>query len=626
MTNFVSRRSFLAVPAALVTVPASAAPSAERMVSPFLLKQVRLLDGPFREGMQKNSEYLYSLEPDRLLHTFRLNVGLPSTAKPLGGWEFPSVELRGHFMGHYLSGCALMFAATGDEKIRARANGIVAELAKCQAAAGNGYLSAFPTELLDRLRDGKKVWAPWYTLHKIMAGLFDMYELCGNQQALEVLRGMAAWTKAWSDPLSAEHFARILQEEHGGMVEVLCDLYAVTKDPMHLKLAQRFDHERVIQPLAEGRDQLKGLHANTTIPKINGAAREYELTGDIRYRKIAEYFWRQVTGHRCYCTGGTSNFEHWKTDPDKLASELSADTQECCCTYNMLKLTRHVFSWTADASCGDYYERALFNSVLGTMNPSDGLTMYFIPLASGYWKLYGRPTDSFWCCTGTGVESFSKFADSIYFHNERELYVNLFIASELNWTQKGLRVRQVTGFPAQGSTQLLFETAKPVKLSVRIRVPYWADKTMSITVNGKALKGSPTPSSYWTIDRTWKNGDKVDVQLPMRLHVQPMPDDGSMQAIMWGPLVLAGDLGKEGLTPEMQHGDPGQKIENHSIKSKPIAAPALQVTGKDIHSWIKPLPKPLVFRTAVQDQSINLVPLYKIVDQRYAVYWKIKQA
>ena len=294
-----------------------------------------------------------------------------------------------------------------------------------------------------------------------MAGLLDMYTLCGNSQALDTVKGMAAWTEKWSDPLTDVHMARILDVKYGGMNDVLRNLYAVTGYENHLKLARRFDHERIFGPLAASRDELRGLHVNTQIPKIIGAARGYELTGEQRFRNIAEFFWHQVTGKRSYCTGGTSNGEGWRSDPGKLSNELSNFTQECCCTYNMLKLTRQLFSWTADPRTADYYERALFNGILGTLNPADGMTMYYVPLASGWWKQFGRPLEAFWCCTGTGVESFSKLGDSIYFHDSGGLYVNLYIASELDWREKNVRVIQETGFPEQAGTSLTF--APPVQ-------------------------------------------------------------------------------------------------------------------------------------------------------------------
>jgi DUF1680 family protein len=622
-----TRRQFMVTsamaPLAAAAGPASVKDSAPAQAQPFDLDSVRLTDISLLELTEHNRDFLQGLETDRLLHTFRLTAGLDTSAEPLGGWEKPDVELRGHFTGHFLSGCALMSMSTGDTMLRGKGNLVVAELAKCQKANGNGYLSAFPPSFFDRLKAGQKVWAPWYTLHKIMAGLLDMYVLARNEQALDVVRGMAGWTKRWTDALSDEDMARIMRVEFGGMNEVLYNLYAVTGVKDYADAAHRFDDERLFAPLAEGRDELKGLHVNTQIPKIIGAARRYELTGDARYRRIAEFFWTQVTQHRAYATGGTSNDEHWRSDPDKLAGELGYSTEECCCTYNMLKLTRHLFAWSPEARYFDYYERALLNGILGTMNPKDGLTMYYVPLAIGYWKVFASPRGSFWCCTGTGVESFSKLADSIYFHDENGLYVNLFVASELDWEEQGIRVRQDTAFLTRGETRLRIGTAKLAKLALHIREPYWTNGKMTVTVNGKPAAAARA-GGYLVVDRFWENGDELRATMPMSLHVHPMPDDDTLQAIMYGPVVLAGDLGREGLTDEMQRGG-----DNPPEMPAPAPAPEFVGDSRDPQSWIEQTAKaPLTFRTKGQSRDITMMPLSRIVDQRYGVYWRVtpKQA
>jgi len=591
---------------------------------PFDLKQVRLRSGPFQDAARINQRYMLSLEPDRLLHMFRINAGLPSSAKALGGWEQPGNELRGHFVGHYLSGCALVSAAFGNEEFKARGDALVTELAKCQKALGNGYLSAFPETLFDRLRAGTNVWAPFYTLHKIMAGLLDMHIYCGNQQALEVLKGMADWTRRWVDPLGESLMNRVLEREYGGMNEVLYNLHAITGDRSYRQLASRFDHERIFAPLAEGRDELKGLHVNTQIPKIIGAARRYEITGDSRFRDIADYFWHEVTGRRSYSTGGTSNGERWNSDPGKLASELSGYTQECCCTYNMLKLTRHIFGWTADARAADYYENALYNGILGTQHPDDGMTLYYVSLASGYWKMFGLPLDAFWCCTGSGIESFAKLADSIYFHDDGGIYVNLFIASEVDWSDKSIKLVQETAFPESDTTALTVRCSNPTRFALRIRVPYWADKGGMVKLNGRELESFAEPSSYYVLTRVWKDGDKVEVKIPMSLHVKAMPDDSTIQSIMYGPLVLAGRLGTEGITKEMMRAEPTAIREVPRYRGKPVAAPEFKAKNQAVSEWIQPVSgRSLEFQTTGQSQNVTLSPFYKVIDERYAVYWKV---
>ena len=586
-------------------------------VRPFPMKQLRLGEGPCKQAMEADRQYLHSLPPDRLLHTFRTNAGFPSSAQPLGGWEAPDCELRGHYSGgHYLSAAALMYASIGDEELRANANMVVAELAKCQNALKADYLSAFPIEFFDRLRERQKVWAPFYTIHKIMAGNLDMYVHCGNEQALEVAEKMADWTGGYTQSLSYEHMQRVLGTEFGGMGETLSNLYAVTGKEQYLEVAQRFDKTQFFEPLAAHRDELKGLHVNTHLPQVIAAARYYELTGERKYRDIAQYFWDEVVSERSYCTGGTSNGESWNTEPGNLSTELSTSTTECCCAYNMMKLTRHLFCWSADPRLMDYYERALFNHRLGTINPEDGTMMYYLPLASGYWKTFGKPFDSLWCCTGTGSEEYAKLTDTIYFHDDESLYVNLYIDSQLEWPEKGIRVRQETRFPEQEATTITVSVKSPVQMAVNLRIPYWV-RGGNVRINGTQLPAFASPSSYLAINRVWKNGDKIDLSLPMGLHISSMPDDEKMQAVMYGPLVLAGRFGL--VTREMMYSGDYQPKPGDQFKVPDIVADPANPTA-----WVQPDSKqPLTFQMVGQAQPVTMVPLYKVIHDRYAVYWKV---
>ena len=583
---------------------------------PFPMKQVRLGDGSCKIAMEADRQYLHSLPPDRLLHTFRVNAGLSSSAQPLGGWEAPDCELRGHYAGgHYLSACALMYASSGDEDLKTNADVVVAELGKCQAALKSGYLSAFPIEFFDRLRERQRVWAPFYTVHKIMAGLLDMYVYTGNEQALDMVQKMAGWTAGYTGSLSYDHMQRVLGTEYGGMGEVLSNLYAITGKDYTLEVAQRFDKKAFFDPLAAHRDELKGLHVNTHIPQVIAAARYYELTGDKRYRDIAEYFWDEVVSERSYCTGGTSNGEGWNSDPGKLSTELGPSTTECCCAYNMMKLTRHLFGWNPDPRLMDYYERTLFNHRLGTINPEDGTMMYYQPLAAGYWKTFGKPFDSMWCCTGTGSEEYAKLTNTIYFHDDDSLYVNLYIDSRLDWPEKGLRFKQETRFPYEQGCTITISSKNPVQLAINLRVPYWAQGG-SVKINGTALPAFSRPSSYLTLNRVWTTGDKIELSLPMGLHIHAMPDDETIQAAMYGPLVLAGRF--EAVTKEMSYGDyepkPGDQHKVPDISADPSKPTA----------WIEPDAKQaLTFQAVGQSQPLTLVPLNQVIHERYAVYWKV---
>ena len=594
---------------------------------PFPMAQVRLLPGIYKDAQEWNRGYMHRLDAGRLLYNFRQNAGLPvGPAPPLGGWESPAdgahgTELRGHFTGHFLSASALLFASTGDTDAKEKAGEMVAELAKCQDHLGDGYLSAFPTGLFDRLDSGRNLpWAPFYTVHKIMAGLLDMYQLAGNQQALDVAQEMAGWADRWSAPKTEEHMQEILNVEFGGMGETLYSLAAATGNDQWARLGDRFTKKRFVNPLASRRDELRGLHVNTHIPQVIAAARRYEISGDLRFHDVADFFWWEVTSARCYVTGGTSNGESWQAQPRQLGAELKrgVSTAECCCAYNMLKLTRHLYGWTADPRYFDYYERAMLNHRLGTIRPEKGYSQYYLSLTPGAYKTFGSEDHSFWCCTGTGVEEYAKLVDSIYWRDEQGIYVNQFIASELDWSEKGLRLRQETRFPEEQGTSLVVAAAKPVQMALRLRIPSWLEAGPTVKVNGKPIEASASPGSYLTLARTWKTGDRIEMALPMRLSIEAMPDEPQTQAVLYGPLVLAGDLGGDGLTDQATIGQMGPRVNRSAIEIPAIHAPAA-----DPASWLKPAGRPLTFRTTGQPKDLDLAPLNSIFDKRYIVYWQV---
>jgi len=594
----------------------------ELRATPFDLRDVRLLDGPFRDAMLRTQKYLHELESDRLLWYFRKTAGLESPGEPMGGWE--KTEVRGHTMGHYLSACAMMYAGTSDEKLKAKADAIVAELAKCQKIIGTGYLSAYPEEQIDRVIALKPVWAPWYTLHKIFAGLIDMSVYCGNSQALEVAEGMASWAKGRLDPLDRSAMQEMLDRtEQGGMNETLANLYGLTGGRQWLELAGRFNSDAYNNPLILHRDELTGQHVNSFIPNIIGTARQYELTGEPADRHIAEFFWNCVVHGRSYCTGGTSLDEHWKSPPYHLADQLGGKTQETCCTYNMLKLTRHLFAWQPRAEYFDYYERNLINSILATQDPQTGMMTYFVTMASGCWKYFNTPRDSFWCCTGTGMENHAKYGDSIYFHNRDTLWVNLFIASELDFKQQGITIRQETEFPEGETTTLTVKASRPRRFDLRLRVPYWAGSGIKLKINGERQHVTAQPASFLSIRRTWNDGDRIEMTMPMSLWMCPMPDDANLAAVMYGPMVLAGRLGQVDVPREMIYTmDNWFKFPEEHLAEAPVMVTA----GRNPASWIKPVEgRPLTFRTtgAGRPNDVTLVPYHRLWNQKYAVYWRL---
>ena len=616
------------------------APRAE----PFPISHVRLLPhGIYYDAQEWNRGYMQRLAADRLLYTFRANAGLPvGSAKPLGGWEQPengqrSSELRGHFPGHFLSASAQL-AAGGDKEAKAKGDYMVAEMARCQQKLGGQYLSAFPTTWWDRLEKGERVWAPFYTIHKIMAGMFDMYSLAGNQQALRVLEGMAAWADEWTAPKTEEHMQQILTIEFGGIAETLYRLAAATNHDQWAKVGDRFQKKSFLNPLAARRDELRGLHVNTHIPQVMAAARRYDLSGDMRFHDVADYFFDEVSQARSYVTGGTSNAEAWLAPPRRLATELklSPNTAECCCAYNMLKLARHLYGWSPNPGYFDYYEHLLLNHRIGTIRPKSGYTQYYLSLTPGVWKTFGTEDQTFWCCTGSGVEEYSKLNDSIYWRDHEGIYVNLFIPSELDWPEKGLKLLQETGFPASQSTALTVTAAGTGEMAIRVRVPGWLQKAPSVRLNGKRLDSSAAPGSYLSLQRSWRAGDRLEMELPMHLHAQAMPDDPATQAFLFGPLVLAGDLGGDGLTeahiigPNLRVGAPNTEQfgsplgpTNTTPPVPEIQIPSFRASGADPSSWIKPADAPLEFRTTGQKRDVRLVPLNSLFDRRYSVYWQV---
>jgi DUF1680 family protein len=605
--------------------PWAVEPVASGKVQPFDLADVRLLDGPFQRARDRDTAYLLSLDPDRLLHGFRTEAGLAAKAPTYGGWE--NMGVAGHTLGHYLSAVSLDFRATGDPRLKSSADYLVAELALCQAKNGNGYVSAIPdgkamfADVARGRADGvARGWVPWYTLHKLLAGLRDAHLYAGSAPAKDVLVRLSDWVIATTAALSDDGWQVMLEQEHGGMNEALADVYALTGDPKYLAAAHRFYHKAVLDPLARREDDLTGLHGNTQVPKLIGLARLYELTGDPKERAAAEYFWDRVVHTRSYAIGANTDGEHFDA-PGRLSGHLSPVTAETCNTYNMLKLTRHLFAWTASPEYADFYERALYNHILASQDPDRGMMTYYVSLKPGHFKTYSSPADSFWCCVGTGMENHVKYGDSIYFHDADSLYVNLFIPSELRWHDKGLTVTQTTRFPEAGATRLTLACPRPVSAALKIRCPAWA-RGMKVSVNGRAHEVAAHPGSYVSLPGFWKSGDHIDVTLPMHLHSEALPDDPAKVALLYGPLVLAGQLGAEGLAPPIPYAAGDQGAYFH-VADPPV--PVL-VAGDDqpLDAWIKPVAgRPLTFQTvgAGRPADVTLKPFYSTYFGRYTVYW-----
>jgi DUF1680 family protein len=591
----------------------------------FDLDAVRLLDSRFTANRQREDKWIMGIPVPSLLHSFQVNAGVYSgneggyaDNRRLAGWESLDCELRGHITGHILSGLALLYGSTGDPKYKVKADSIITGLAEVQQALNQGgYLSAFPQELINRNLAGKSVWAPWYTLHKILSGLLDQYLYCNNQEALTIARGMGDWAYGKLQPVTAAQLTIMLRNEFGGINESFYNLYAITGDTRYKWLGAFFYQNETLDPLKAGKDILAGKHANTYIPKLIGLTREYELDGRGDGDEIARFFWSTVVDHYTFATGSNSDHERFFS-PDSLSEHLTGYTGESCNVYNMLKLTRHLYIHSMDVRYMDYYEKALFNHILGQQDPETGMIAYFLPMQAGAHKVYSTPDSSFWCCVGTGFENQAKYGESIYYHTEKALVVNLFIPSTIDWTQAHFRLKQETTFPADGRTTLTVEAAGNIRDLV-VRYPSWAMDGATVLINGRKIVVPQQQGSYITLSRSWKAGDVVHIDFPMRLHTVPANDNPGVAAIAYGPIVLAGEMGTGGFTGREPFSDPRKYNDYYTYDYHIPANIDDTIQPGDA---IKPVKgSPLTFQIA--GSGIRLRPLYDIHRERYIVYWKI---
>lgn len=583
------------------------------------LSDVRLLPGRFKENMDRDSAWLLSISANRLLHSFRNNSGVFAgkeggymTVKKLGGWESLDCELRGHTTGHYLSAVALMYAATGNPAFKDKGDSIVNGLAEVQQALSNGYLSAFPEQLVKRNINGTSVWAPWYTLHKLLAGLIDQYLYTGNKLALETAVKFGEWAHSTTSQLDEPTRLRMLRNEFGGINEAFFNLYAITGDSRFRSLAKFFYHPDVIDPLKNGDGNFGTKHTNTFIPKVLGEIRDYEINGDENALKAASFFWSEMIGHHTFAPGCSSDKEHY-FKPEDFSKHISGYTGETCCTYNMLKLSRHLFCASPSSEIADYYERALYNHILGQQDPESGMVAYFLPLKTGTHRVYSTPESSFWCCVGSGFENHAKYGESIWFEGDGCAYLNLFIPSVFSWKEKGITVTQTTAFPASGATTLSISATTPATATINIRYPKWATKA-EVRVNGKKASAKRNAEGYLSLNRTWKEGDKIDVDFGMSLHKEATPDDPSKFALLYGPIVLAGRLGTEGIVGCAPFSDPSKYNDYYTYDYN--IPQELTSLSLDVSKLTRVAP----LRWVTPD-GLTIEPLYDVHRERYAVYW-----
>ncbi len=589
-------------------------PKAEIQAYAFSLADVRLLEGsPFKNAMDKDADYILSLDVDRLLHRFHANAGLSPKGEVYGGWE--SEGLSGHTLGHYLSAAAMMYASTGDERFKQKTDYAIDELERCQVARKTGYIGAIPNEdsIFWKVQHGiiktsgfdlNGGWSPWYTVHKVMAGLTDTYLYTGNEKALKIVTGMADWTETILKDLNDEQLENMRKCEYGGMNDILVHLYELTGNQKYLDLSFKFHDHFVMDELAKRIDPLPGKHSNTNVPKAIGAARRYTLTGSETDKTISSFFWETMTKSHTYVIGGNSNYEYCG-DPNKLNDRLSDNTCETCNTYNMLKLTRQLFAVQPSAAYTDYYERALYNHILASQNPTTGMMCYFVPLRMGTKKRFSNPFNTFTCCVGSGIENHAKYTEGIYSEGkDGSLWINLFIPSRLTWKEKKAIVTMETAFPESEKITLTLQNTKPQRWTLKLRQPKWVKGPALLNINQKPVKAMVDASGYLAIDRTWGRNDVIELTLPMQLYTEAMPDNPNRVAMLYGPVVLAGKLGKE--MPD------------------PIFGTTVLLTdNRDVSAWAQAdAANPLTFvNTVAKPDPVTLVPFYTVYDEYYNVYW-----
>lgn len=606
----------------------------------FPLDRVRLLDGPFLDAQDTDLRYLMALDPERLLAPFRREAGLPVPAPSYGNWE--SSGLDGHMGGHYLSALALMVASTGDTQARQRLDHFVAELKRCQDAIGTGYLGGIPNgakawsevahgELRVDSFSVNGRWVPWYNLHKLFAGLRDAWLHAGNADAKAMLVALSDWALRLTTPLSDAQMQDMLRAEHGGMAEVLADVADITGDLRYLALARRFTHQALLQPLAAGQDRLDGLHANTQIPKVIGFARVAQFPGDDEGWRAAEFFWHIVTEKRSVAIGGNSVREHFHPADDFRPMLDEVEGPETCNSYNMLKLTALLAQARPEqGSYADFYERTLYNHILASQHPGEGGFVYFTPMRPQHYRVYSQVDQGMWCCVGSGLESHARHGEFIYTHDEDSLYVNLFIASALDWRERGIHVTQATRFPDEPRTRITVEGAG--EFALKIRYPGWvAPGALMLRLNGRPVVAKARPGGYVELRRSWRAGDRVDVELPMRTTLEPMPGLKNYVAVLHGPIVLAAKTPQPGeMLSFRADGSRMGHVPQGAVcpqEAAPVfVSPSLKEAG--IVRRFKPVPgQPLSFTApgliqgANGRQPLELIPFFRLHDSRYMIYW-----
>lgn len=607
----------------------------DQQIEYFKLQDVTLLDSPFKRAQELNKKYLLEMDADRLLAPFLREAGLPPKAESYTNWE--NTGLDGHIGGHYLSGLSLMYASTGDEAIKERLDYMLEELERCQAAHGNGYIGGVP--------DGKALWediaagdirgggfdlngkwVPLYNIHKTYAGLRDAYLVAGIDQAKEMLVKMADWAIWLVEDLSEEQMQLMLRSEHGGLNETFADVAAITGDEKYLELAKKFSHHHVLNPLLDGRDELTGMHANTQIPKVLGFKRIADVEPNASWDGAAQFFWQTVVENRSVSLGGNSVSEHFNPVDDFSRMITSIEGTETCNTYNMLRLSKMLYQTSYDKKYMDFYERALYNHILSTQHPQTGGFVYFTSMRPGHYRVYSQPHTSMWCCVGSGMESHSKYGEMIYAHTKNELYVNLFIPSQLQWKEQGTEIVQENNFPYEPSTRITVNPTKAKKFTLLLREPNWvSEEGVTVRINGEVYPLEKR-DGYIAIERKWERGDLLEMEMPMLLRAEQLPDESNYYSFVYGPVVLAAKTNADDVTGlfaddgRWAHVAHGQQVPLEEM-------PTIVGEPGELTSFLSPVDgKPLTFRiTHLQPEKyaegLELIPFFELHGSRYIIYW-----
>lgn len=605
-------------------------------VTYFPLQDVRLLDSPFKHAQDLDKKYLLEMNADRLLAPFLRESGLTPRADSYTNWE--STGLDGHIGGHYLSALSLMYASTGDAQIKARLDYMISELKRCQDTNGNGYIGGVPggKAIWKDIKEGNikasgfglnDKWVPLYNIHKTYAGLRDAYIYAGSETAKEMLIKMTDWAIRLVSQLTDEQIQDMLRSEHGGLNETFADVAAITGDERYLKLAHQFSHQTILDPLLNHEDKLTGMHANTQIPKVIGFKRIADVENNDSWSEAARFFWESVVENRSVTIGGNSAYEHFHPANDFSRMIKGTQGPETCNTYNMLRLSGMLYRTSLNEKYMDYYEQALYNHILSTQHPEHGGLVYFTQMRPGHYRVYSQPHTSMWCCVGSGIENHAKYGEMIYAYTDKDLYVNLFIPSRLEWKEKGVEIIQENKFPDEAATRLTINPKKTTTFDLKLRYPDWVTKgELKVTINGKNIPVETDANGYVTINRKWKKNDNVEMEMPMHLTAVQLPDQSNYYTFMYGPIVLAAKTNADDLKGLFADDSRGGHIAHGAVT--PLKEIPIVVGYPDqLTSLLQPVPgKPLTFRLTglypeKYAEGMELIPFFRLHESRYIIYW-----